>query len=178
MSTHPQSIHRPKPLWNPYVAGFSLGLVLLASFVIMGQGLGASGGLGRVLVAGISLINYDYVAESSYFSSYVGPETNPLMHYLVFLGIGVFLGGFIGALTGNRIRLSVDRGPRISNKHRLLLALAGGIVMGYSARLAYGCTSGQALTGGASLSAGSWAFMMMVFAGGYALAWFLRRQWL
>ena len=40
--------------------------------------------------------------------------------------------------------------------------------MGIGAKLARGCTSGQALTGGALLNVGSWAFMMMVFAGGYA----------
>jgi hypothetical protein len=27
------------------------------------------------------------------------------------------------------------------------------------------------------LSAGSWAFMFAVFGGGYALAYFVRRQW-
>ncbi len=50
--------------------------------------------------------------------------------------------------------------------------------MGIGAKLARGCTSGQALTGGALLSAGGWAFMMMVFAGGYGAAWLMRRQWL
>ncbi len=49
--------------------------------------------------------------------------------------------------------------------------------MGVGAKLARGCTSGQALSGGALLNVGSWAFMMMVFAGAYAIAWFVRRQW-
>ena len=40
--------------------------------------------------------------------------------------------------------------------------------MGYGARFARGCTSGQALSGGATLSVGSWAFMFAVFAGAYA----------
>jgi hypothetical protein len=50
--------------------------------------------------------------------------------------------------------------------------------MGVAARFARGCTSGQALSGGALLSVGSWAFMMMVFAGGYAMAYFVRKEWL
>jgi hypothetical protein len=50
--------------------------------------------------------------------------------------------------------------------------------MGFAAGLARGCTSGQALSGGAMLAAGSWAFMGMVFVGGYAFAWTVRRQWL
>jgi hypothetical protein len=45
------------------------------------------------------------------------------------------------------------------------------------AALARGCTSGQALTGGALLNAGSWAFMLCVFAGGYAVARLVRGQW-
>ncbi len=57
------------------------------------------------------------------------------------------------------------------------MALGGGLLMGFAAKLARGCTSGQALSGGAMQSAGSWAFMMMVFAGGYAFAWMVRRAW-
>jgi hypothetical protein len=49
--------------------------------------------------------------------------------------------------------------------------------MGFGAKLARGCTSGQALTGGALLNVGSWAFMLAVFAGGYAMAYVMRRQW-
>ena len=59
----------------------------------------------------------------------------------------------------------------------VIMALLGGIAMGFAARLARGCTSGQALTGGAMLNFGSWAFMMMIFAGAYMLAYFVRRQW-
>jgi uncharacterized membrane protein YedE/YeeE len=57
------------------------------------------------------------------------------------------------------------------------MAFVGGAIMGYGARFARGCTSGQALSGGAVLSAGSWAFMFAVFGGGYALAYFVRRLW-
>ena len=46
------------------------------------------------------------------------------------------------------------------------------------AQIARGCTSGQALTGGAQLALGSWVFMFSVFAGAYALAYFVRRQWI
>ena len=49
--------------------------------------------------------------------------------------------------------------------------------MAIGAHLARGCTSGQALSGGALLNAGSWAFMLMVFVGAYATAYFMRWQW-
>jgi hypothetical protein len=49
--------------------------------------------------------------------------------------------------------------------------------VGFAGRLAQGCTSGQALTGGAMLLTGSLLFLVCVFAGGYAAAHFVRRQW-
>jgi len=57
------------------------------------------------------------------------------------------------------------------------MALAGGILVGFASRLASGCTSGQALTGGAMLASGSLLFLASMFASGYAMAWFVRRQW-
>ena len=49
--------------------------------------------------------------------------------------------------------------------------------MGFATRVARGCTSGQALTGGAMLSVGSWVFMVAIFAGAYATARLVKRQW-
>ena len=71
----------------------------------------------------------------------------------------------------------VERGEHISNGARYGFAFLGGGMMGFGAKLARGCSSGQALTGGALLNLGSWAFMIAVFAGGYAMAYFIRRQW-
>ena len=61
---------------------------------------------------------------------------------------------------------------------RLTYAFVGGGLLGWGAKLARGCMSGQALTGGAILNLGSWAFMFAVFGGGYLAAYFVRRQWL
>jgi len=74
--------------------------------------------------------------------------------------------------------MMVEKGPNISTKGRLTYAFIGGTLMGIGAKMARGCTSGQGLTGGAMLSVGGWAFMLAVFAGGYAMAYFVRRQWI
>jgi len=50
--------------------------------------------------------------------------------------------------------------------------------MGIGAKLARGCTSGQALTGGALLSVGSWTFVIVAFAAAFLVAPLVRRQWL
>jgi uncharacterized membrane protein YedE/YeeE len=90
----------------------------------------------------------------------------------------VIAGGFISGFMDRRVSIEVTRGPNTTNRRRLLLAMVGGLISAFGARLARGCTSGQALSGGATLALGSWAFMMCVFAGGYAMAWFVRKEWL
>jgi len=167
----------PHP-WPPYVAGVGLGLTLLATFVIMGQGLGASGGFTRYLVAILAWISPHYVAAHAYWSQYAQPGQSPLLDFLVFELIGVVLGGFISGWLAGRVRIAVDKGPRISKGTRYLMALGGGALMGFGARLARGCTSGLALSGGAVLSVGAWVFMMAVFAAGFTGAYFIRRYWL
>lgn len=172
-------MHPPaeRPYWNPYVAGFCLGLVLLSSFLVMGFGLGSSSAATRLAVGAVHLVAPAATEANAYFSQYVGPGKVLLEDWLVFEVLGVFLGGLVGAYSAGRLKGEVIRGEGVSKGRRIALAIAGGVIMGFAARLARGCTSGQALTGGAILSLGSWIFMMCVFAGGYLAAPFLKRDW-
>ena len=174
-----ERIHTARPYWNPYAAGIGLGLVLLASFVIVGRGLGASGAFSSLVATGVVTVAPEHAQANPYFSEYIGDGTkSPLMDWLVFEVIGVFAGGFLSGALAGRVRRTVEKGPRISVRGRLTYAFVGGTIMGIGAKFARGCTSGQALTGGALLNVGSWAFMMCVFAGAYAMAYFVRRQWI
>jgi hypothetical protein len=166
-----------RPFWNPYVAGVVLGLVLLGSFLVMGFGLGSSGAVTRFAVGAAHLVAPKTIEANAYFSQYVGPGKHVLDDWLVFEVLGIFLGGALGAYSAGRMRLAVNKGPNVSTVTRFALAVAGGVLMGFAARLARGCTSGQALTGGAALSLGSWVFMMAVFTGGYLAAPLVRREW-
>lgn len=166
-----------KNYWNPYAAGVLLGLTLLATFLVTGGGLGATALPKRLIALGALAAAPEWTAANVAIGGYV-EAGNPLRNWLVIEVIGVLLGGFIGALSAGRFRATVEKGPRISIRGRLGYALAGGVIMGFAAGLARGCTSGQALSGGALLATGSWVFMLMVFAGGYSIAWFVRRQWI
>ena len=75
------------------------------------------------------------------------------------------------------MHFKVERGANASVSLRLFYALTGGVIVGFASRLAQGCTSGQALSGGALLLTGSLVFLVCLFASGYATAWFVRRQW-
>ena len=168
----------PEPYWNPYAAGFALGLVLLATFVVMGRGLGVSGAVTTLVVAGSAAIAPAHAEANPYATAYLGDGSTGLFQdWLVIEVLGVIMGGFISAFAAGRFRWKIEKGPRITPGGRLLWAFVGGAIMGFATRVARGCTSGQALTGGAMLSVGSWAFMIAVFAGGYAAAHMVRRQW-
>lgn len=166
-----------KPYINPYLGGFLLGVVLFLAFFITGNGLGASGGLNRILVFFEDLIAPGHVDQVPYLITLAGGALNALDSWIVYMTVGTVVGGFVSGWLNGRLKVETNRGPQISRRARWVFAFIGGALMGYGARMARGCTSGQALSGGAVLSAGSWAFMFAVFAGGYALAYFVRRLW-
>jgi uncharacterized membrane protein YedE/YeeE len=165
-----------RPYMNPYLAGVGLGLVLLSAFVIMGRGLGASGAFTAVVAAGVEGAAPAHARANDIFAHYLAGGA-PLEDWLVFEILGVFVGGLLSALMAGRFRWTVERGGGVSDRRRLLLAFGGGALMGVGAKLARGCTSGQALTGGAVLSVGSWLFIVGAFAAGYLAAPLFRRQW-
>lgn len=166
------------PYASPYLAGVGLGLTLLASFWFLGAGLGASGGLARVSAWAQHSLMPEHVEKSAYFGPWFEPGSGPVLaYYLVFMMLGVFIGGLFSALAAGRARPAVERGPRISAGGRLVLALLGGILVGFASRLARGCTSGQALSGTAQLFTGSVVFLVCIFAGAYVTGLLVRRQW-
>jgi uncharacterized membrane protein YedE/YeeE len=169
-------VKTPRPYADPYLAGAGLGLVLLAAFVIMGRGLGASGAFASSAAGLVAAASPARAAASAYFSRYLSGGS-PWQEWLLFELAGVVIGGFLSALAAGRLRIEVERGPRLARGPRLMLAFGGGAIMGLGAVLARGCTSGLALTGGALLAAGSWLFMIAAFAAAYLVAPLLKRAW-
>ncbi len=167
---------RERPYSDPYLAGIGLGLVLLAAFVIMGRGLGASGAFAASAAGVVAAASPSRAAANPIFAGYLG-GAGPWFDWLLFEIAGVMIGGFLSAWSAGRLRREIERGPRISRGSRLVFALAGGSVMGLGAILARGCTSGQALTGGALLSVGSWIFVGGAFAAAYLVAFAVKGAW-
>lgn len=166
-----------RPYVHPYAGGIILGLVLFATFFLTGNGLGASGGMNRFVVWLEDIIAPGHVDRTAYLTTMAGGETNPFDSWVVFVFFGLFIGGTLSGWVFGRLKFETQGGPHTPVRVRWLFAFLGGAIMGYGARMARGCTSGQALSGGAVLSVGSWAFMFSVFAGGYAVAYFVRKLW-
>jgi hypothetical protein len=160
---------------NPYLAGFGIGVMLLLAFLIMGRGLGATAAIGSVVAWASGLISPEWTAANPALKGYYADP--PATNWTLYLIVGAFFGALVSALLAKRVHWRVERGPHLSVNARLALAFFGGAVAAAGAKLAKGCTSGQALTGGAQLNVGSWIFMLSVFAGAYLLAFFVRKEW-
>jgi hypothetical protein len=171
------STSAPRAYLNPYLAGVGLGLVLLAAFVIAGRGLSAAGAPASAVSYLVNLVAPGHTADNPFYQKYLSRASNPFQDWIFVEVIGVVIGGFLSGMLARRVSRTIERGPRITDRGRLALAFAGGILMAFGAQIGRGCTSGQALTGGSLLNLGSWAFMLSVFAGGYGVAYFLRREW-
>jgi hypothetical protein len=162
--------------WSPYVTGTILGLSLLASFYAAGRGIGASRPFTLVAGVGTNAVAPDYAGSLRYFSRYLDLP-HPLLDWGLFLLIGVFLGGLTGALSSRNFRLMFDKGASMSIRTRVFTAFGGGVLIGFAARLARGCTSGVALTGGSQLALAGWIFVIAMFASGFLFAALFRRYW-
>ena len=166
----------PRPYADPYLAGVGLGLVLLASFVLAGRGLGASGAFATAAASAVNAAAPGAAAGNTFLAEHLTPG-GPLRDWLVVEIIGVIVGGFVSAAFARRIAGRVERGAHASVQQRLASAVGGGALMGRGAILARGCTSGQALTGGALLSLGAWLFIGAAFASAYLVAFATRGSW-
>jgi uncharacterized protein len=162
--------------WSPYIAGAGLGLTLLATFVIVGWGLGASSAFSLLTGVGLDKLSPDYANKLTYFSQYLNVEA-PLLNWVLFEIMGLFLGALVGSLLAGNFKVRLDKPEHMSTGTRLLTAFGGGIIIGFASRLARGCTSGVALSGGAQLALAGWVFVIAMFVSGFIGAAFYRRLW-
>ncbi len=164
---------------NPYLAGFLLGLVLLATIFVTGRGLGASGAIKSIVVTTVHAVAPAHAEHSPFYGAYFGEgKDSPMKSWLVFEIIGVLIGAFISGLVSDRLKVVTEAGPRVRPKLRWIFAVIGGALFGIGAQFARGCTSGAALSGMAVLSTAGFVTMIAIFGTGYVVAYFFRKLWL
>lgn len=169
---------QPKPYLNPYLSGFLLGLVLLATFFITGRGLGASGAIKSTVVTAVDAVSHSHASQSAYYSQFLSDDKHPLNDWLVFEVLGVLVGAFLSGALAGRLKVKVEHSPRIRIRTRLIAAAAGGLLFGFGSQLGRGCTSGAALSGMAVLSTAGFVTMLAIFGSGYLFAYFFRKLWI
>jgi uncharacterized protein len=163
---------------NPYLGGVLLGLVLLAANFISGRGLGASGAIKDTIAATVKVVAPTHYHNDAYYSeNYAMQRERPMNSWLVYQMLGVIAGGFLSGVLAGRLKLRVEHSPGITSGRRIGFALAGGVLFGYGSQIGRGCTSGSALSGMAVLSFGGFVTMAAIFGTAFALAYFVRKNW-
>ncbi len=169
---------RSNKYMNPYLAGFIIGIMLILAYYFSGEGLGGSGAFKKVVIASVDAVNHDYATRAEYFSPSVRNGKNPLDSWLIFEILGVIAGAIMSAAYYGRLKLKIGKSPVISNKTRLIAAVAGGILWGIGSQLGRGCTSGLVMSGMAVNSLSGYIGLIAVFGSGYIFAWLLRKLWI
>lgn len=161
---------RPEaPYWPAWAAGLALGCVLLLTFVVTGHGLGATGFTTRLTAWFGGWLAPGWTDANDY----LGPmlEGGPVLaSWITWQVLGVFLGAGLSAWWAGRMRVRVEGAASAGTRGRLIKALAGGLLAGFGARIAAGCTSGVGLSGAAVLSVAGFVFLGAFFAAGLLAA--------
>jgi len=167
---------RPQDFLPPLAAGVGLGLTLMVMFLFTGHGLGASGFFTNVVLWFSNSVAPDWTEMNSYLGNYLGAG-HPLNSWLSWELAGAAIGGLAGSLIARRFRFKIERGPRTSVGARMGFAVGGGLLSGFGASLAGGCTSSMGLSGGATLAVAAFVFLIAFFAAGVLVSALTGRIW-
>lgn len=165
----------PAPHWKPLVAGILLGIVLLSTFVVTGHGLGATGFTTR-LTAWFGMYLLPAATSANDYLGGMVEEGRPLDAWISWQVIGVALGALLSAFLAGRIAVKLDGKRFLGGSKRPLTALFGGLLAGFGARIAAGCTSGLGLSGAAVLSLAGFTFLGAFFAVGLLASRFMKED--
>ena len=163
---------------NPYFAGIGIGIALFFAFFLVGKGFGDSGAMTRIFAYMMSKMMPSHTDTLVYFRRYLSTSQHPLFQWVVLILIGSALGGLVSGMRGRRMKMEFTRGPHASVQFRIIASLIGGMLVAFGARMAGGCLTGLAITGGAVLSVASWVFFLVAITAGMTVAFFIRKQWL
>jgi uncharacterized membrane protein YedE/YeeE len=163
-------------VWNPYVAGGLSGVLLVLSVWIVGKFFGASTTFARAASMVEHGVDAERASQMSYFMKY-----KPEFDWQWMFVIGIFIGSLISAVASKSFRwMAVPAmweerfGP--TPGRRAVVALVGGFIAVFGARLAGGCPSGHGLSGLAQMSVSGYLALACFFAGGLPVAWLLYRR--
>jgi uncharacterized membrane protein YedE/YeeE len=166
----------PEPAWSPYVVGVLIGILVLSTLALAGKKIGASSAYSDV--AGIigRLVAPRHIASLPYYQ-----KSKPMIGWTFTIVLGAILGSFVAAWTGGELTgtylqdMWVARFGADSGLLRTVVALIGGAMMAFGARMAGGCTSGHGISGTLQLAVSSWIAVTCFFIGGIAAAMLIYR---
>jgi uncharacterized membrane protein YedE/YeeE len=164
--------------WSPYVVGIGIGILNCIAFMLSDRPIGCSAAYARTSGMIERLFRGTKVDEKPYYKRFV-----PVIEWEWMLVLGILVGAFISVKLSGGFKFSwvpslwettAGNTPVV----RWILALLGGILIGFGARWAGGCTSGHGISGTSQLSASSWIAAICFFIGGVSTAMIIFRIFL
>jgi len=76
--------------------------------------------------------------------------------------IGIVIGALLATLLASQFKIK-----KIKSWKQVIGAVVGGLLMGYGARIAFGCNIGALFSGVASMSLHGWIYWVFIFAGAW-----------
>lgn len=172
----PEPYVYPEPAWSPYLVGALIGLLTLLTLALSKKPVGASSAYADAAGMAGRVVAPRHILGLRFYR-----DKPPAVSWTLVFVLGAIGGAFLAAWSGGEITgrylqdLWVARFGAESAGLRTLVAITGGAVMAYGARLAGGCTSGHGISGTLQLSVGSWLAVICFFVGGVATAMLLYR---
>ncbi|MGA1840796.1 MAG: YeeE/YedE thiosulfate transporter family protein [bacterium] len=156
--------------WSPYIVGVGIGILSWLAFLISDRQLACSTAYSHTSGMIERLFRGAAVMDKPYYKKFV-----PSVDWEWMLVVGIVIGAFISASLSGQFHVQwVPAKWAYTFGHlicpRLLVALAGGIIMGFGARWGGGCTSGHGISGTLQLAVSSWLASICFFAGGIVTA--------
>ncbi|MBS0603482.1 MAG: YeeE/YedE family protein [Verrucomicrobia bacterium] len=163
-----------KKQWSPYAAGVYIGLLAVSAVAVFHKTIGTSTTFVKLAALFWAFVDPDHLLNTIYYHEYL--KNKAWFDWQFLLVIGIFLGANLSRrLSRNQSPIQHQEASPLSSK-RSLQAFIGGIIVIFGARLAGGCTSGHAISGGFQLALSGWLFMLGVFAVGIPTALVLYRK--
>jgi uncharacterized protein len=156
--------------WSPYVVGASIGILSWLTFLISRKPLSCSSSFARASGMIERLFSGKRVDMKPYYQ-----KIGLAVDWQWMLVVGIVIGSLISALLSGDFRwqwvpslweTAFGDNPFL----RVIVALVGGICIGFGARWADGCTSGHGISGALQLAVSSWISAICFFIGGILTA--------
>lgn len=159
--------------WSPYAVGAGIGILSWFTFLLSKKPIGCSTAFARTSGMIAKIFSRRKVEQNMYYQ-----EVAPVIDWEWMLVVGIIIGSLVSALLSgdfhwqwvpDRWAASFGTAPA----PRVIVAVIGGIFLGFGARWTGGCTSGHGISGTLQLAVSSWISAICFFIGGIAAAFLI-----
>lgn len=156
--------------WSPYAVGIGIGILSWLTWLISKKPIGCSTSFARSAGMIEKLVRGPKVETKPYYQ-----EVQPVVDWQWMLVLGMLVGALLSSLLSGDFAWQwiPDKWAAAFGTNvllRLVVALLGGILLGFGARWAGGCTSGHGISGTMQLAVSSWISAICFFVGGIVMA--------